>query len=204
ELCLGGASGHCTQRCSFRTDCPQAPVSSLCIQNYHLVTQVNGGNALVGLCFEDDTGESCNPSAPDNCFDGLCVGRQFNSQGQCSIRCQSATDCRPGYACGPKEFAINGQPQVVNVCVPVGEFCQGTGAEAAEFCFSSFCAAGDNNRGFCTTLCSSAASCPEGWSCIPAGDGVGFCGIACTTDADCPSGSQCGEAGADGVRVCTF
>lgn len=164
ELCLGDPrtmQGHCTERCTFRDDCPQVP-ASLCIQSYHNVAQ-NGGNAFVGLCYEDDSTDTCRTA--DDCFDGICIGRIVQQQADfiCSIRCRSADDCLPGLACGPKEFEINGQTVPINVCLPVGAACSGD----PDTCYSGTCVTDENNRGYCTTFCSQDNDpvCPEGWAC---------------------------------------
>ncbi len=172
-LCLGDPNtglGHCTERCVSRQECPQSP-ASLCIGSQHIVTNQPGGSELIGLCFADDTGVSCSPLGQNACFDGICIDRRPNNQveGQCSLRCQRASDCLPGYACGPKEFSVQGQAQLINVCVPVGTACQGVGIEAANQCYSGICLTDDqnNNLGLCTTLCGSNAACPAGWGCTP-------------------------------------
>jgi len=179
NLCLGDPAGvgRCVVRCAGRFACPQAPVSSFCITGDHLVTQQPGGEQLIGLCYQDDTGATCNPSVPNNCLDGLCIGRAPTGQieGQCTLRCHAAADCGAGMACGPKEFNVNGQAQLIDVCVPIGEICAGTGPTAADQCFSSFCVTDEGtNVGRCTTLCVTGAECPPGWGCVDAG-GTGIC-----------------------------
>jgi hypothetical protein len=148
----------------------------MCIQSYHSIVQQPGGNQLVGLCFADDTSIACR--TPNDCFDGVCIGRIVNNQADfvCSIRCRGASDCPPSHACGPKEFEIEGSPQIINVCVAVGGFCQGTGIEAADMCYSGTCVTDDqdNNRGFCTTFCGNDSSCPSGWNCLDV-EGTGIC-----------------------------
>ncbi len=173
-LCLGTPpNGRCVAECDQRASCPQQPVSSLCIQSYHLVTRQAGGDQLIGLCYQDDTGTRCDPSQANSCFDGLCVQRAPGGalEGICSIRCQRASDCAAGMACGPKEFQVNGQAQLIDVCVPIGEACAGVGAEAADQCYSSFCVTEENNIGLCTTLCADGRDCPAGWSCQDVGGG---------------------------------
>jgi Cys-rich repeat protein len=164
ELCLGaGASGRCTQLCSVREDCPQSP-SSLCIQNYH----VQGQAGAAGLCYADDTGQSC--TSADGCFDGLCIGRLTGQGGvvrQCTIRCERASDCRVGlvelpYGCGPISFD---QGNVSNVCTPLGQTC--SGANSADQCFTGICLTDDQtNVGYCSTWCVDDGNCPSGWGCL--------------------------------------
>lgn len=173
ELCLGDPrtlQGHCTARCALRGDCPQSP-ASLCIQSYHLVAQ-NGGNAFVGLCYEDDSTQRC--TTADDCFDGLCIGRILGQQADfvCSARCRAASDCLPGLACGPKDFEIDGQTVPINVCLPIGDACTGD----PDACYSGTCVTDDNNRGYCTTFCTrdNDPACPSGWSC-DAVDGGRIC-----------------------------
>lgn len=175
-LCLGDPNtgiGHCTERCGSRADCPQQP-ASFCISPQQIITNQPRGNELIGLCFADDTGVSCNPLAPNNCFDGVCVDRRINNQvsGQCTLRCQVASDCLPGYGCGPRAFDVEGNTEVINVCLPVGTACQGVGSEAADQCHSGVCLTDDenNNQGVCSVFCIGQGSCPTGWACQTIGE----------------------------------
>jgi hypothetical protein len=144
---------------------------SLCISQTNIITNQQGGNQLIGLCFADDTGTPCNPQEANSCFDGVCIDRLINNnvlEGRCTLRCLSSSDCAPDHACGAKLFNVDGQTQVLNVCIPVGDFCEGTGPNAADQCFSGVCLTDDmdNNRGYCSSFCTNDSLCPSSWECV--------------------------------------
>lgn len=178
ELCIGDpqtGQGHCTERCNFRQDCPSSP-NSLCIQSYHALAQA--APEISGICFADDTGTVCQNAG--SCFDSLCLVRQDPNGGldqRCTVRCQTSSDCLPGYGCGPVSFDTgNGQPTAINVCTPLGSTCSGSGSQAADQCFTGVCLTDDNtNVGYCTSWCLENGACPAGWECTPVAQDASVC-----------------------------
>jgi MYXO-CTERM domain-containing protein len=124
-------------------------------------------------------GDAC--SADTECSSLYCDG------GVCSQPCipGGAVACPSGYTCQVGTLPCRGSCRRAR---PLGDRCEGN-----DDCSSTICAArGDET--FCTQLCDADAPCPEGFSCMPAGDqsvcvpDLGGVDADCMVDADCLSG----------------
>lgn len=137
-------------------------------------------------------GERC--AADGECLSGECfadVGRSY-----CSRTCTADGNCAPGWHCRDGMCASGGRGEVGDRCVSNGDC-------AAE----RFCAHLPPDD-WCTRFCASAADCPTGMDCVPAGGRMlcaptlSLTGEVCTADEACLTG-LCASATTGGERVCT-
>jgi hypothetical protein len=185
-LCIAGA---CTQTCDWLqpSSCPSGfycddGASNSCTNGY-CVRGTAGGGAVGSPC-ADDT----------ECASLYC------ERGACSTPCipDGAVGCEPGFACrASRSLQCRGSCQRGRA---LGDACEG-----GDQCVTGPCAT-RGDQSFCTQICSDAMPCPDGFTCVAAGDtsacvpDAGGLDWACESDADCLSGVCTFDAG---VNYCT-
>lgn len=209
-LCIGGA---CTQTCDWVRpgSCPGGfycddGASSSCTSGYC----VRGTAGAGGL------GSAC--AADTECASLYC------DRGVCSQPCipGGAVACEPGFSCQAGALPCRGSCQRAR---SLGDACEGS-----DQCASGPCAT-RGDQSFCTQVCDSASPCPDGFSCMAAGDqsvcvpdrggldwpcasdgeclsevctldrGVTYCTRGCDASMPCPAGFVCDSTVSDG-SVC--
>lgn len=137
-------------------------------------------------------GEECEEA--EECRSGSCFADQGRSY--CTRDCEADADCPDGYHCRDLVCVSGPRGDIGDPCVANGDCGNGT-----------FCA----NRGeqhWCTTICEEG-TCPDGFSCVPAGDAMvcapdrGLVGDPCAASEECISGLCADMAGGGScTRLC--
>jgi V8-like Glu-specific endopeptidase len=139
------ASGNCADPGGFCTRACDA--ATPCGSGYHCRTGecVRGDLGTLGAgCVVDD---DCSTMAPD------CA--TIDGDRVCAAACGAMDACAGGFVCADTSAGRR--------CVPPGEPLGGACTDSAE-CRSGLCAGG-----LCTRICDAAATCPDDFTCTPAG-----------------------------------
>ena len=173
----------------------------------------DAGSSLLPLClpFEPPPerqprafGAECDGSI--DCESGLCVTDILGQQ-RCSAYCRSFEDCPEQERCVPISDGGNAclpgtrsrdapRPTVVPAPSPTppGEGMNNAPCDEDADCVGLLCLF-DEERGFCSELCSEDADCPEPHICLPIGGGESGCWFPEYIPPEpAPDGSPCGEA----------
>lgn len=190
---LGALPAEIATACVGPTECGGDPARAFCI----LDAFWTNGYCAVGGCRLD---EDCPPDSHCGFFPssgelGICIGD-----------CGAGGSClRPEHACSDLDF--DGRTE----CVPQGFGPGGIGAPCQQL---ADCAGGADARcladtqfgvagGYCSEMCFSDESCPEGSICQGRGPaGNGSCLTACAGPDDCPAGQLCFDRDFDGRPEC--
>jgi len=220
--CIDGFCGRdCTEdwHCGEKGSC----VGYTCHTN-DVVTEDDSGS------LEDALPEGCEPtpgpygaacSCKQECASALCVHNKVTNSAMCTQYCQNPAQCPGSDICVQVEHTF--------VCI-LNDSGQSTSCEPdAAMCYSGDYLQSKLSKCACTSVCTKAADCPEGFGCHLigvdkycvstgepcstdynpcfgqcAGDprtGIGFCTAICLTSADCPEAWTC-QPLAEGVSVC--
>ncbi|MEO0323895.1 MAG: S1 family peptidase [Myxococcota bacterium] len=149
-------------------------------------------------------GEPCDPSASD-CYD-RCIDDGLATY--CSRTCDDDAACGPGFHCRETEAEDGAR---TSLCVRGDRGIAGAGCLVNEDCDPGLFCASRNGTRWCTSFCTSADMCSEGFDCVAVSDDASVCapatgiqGDLCEESSDCLGGLCVGIPGADQVcsRVC--
>lgn len=194
-LCVdpGDGSRRCLAPCEANTGACLAGEVCLNVAGY------------CGACVDEsivaggrNLGETC--VSGTDCTSGVCFADEYpgrETRSYCSHACSADSDCGSRFHCRDGTCASGARGDVGSPCATNSDCLDGT-----------FCAAQGDER-WCTALCSSAADCTSGFSCVDAG-GVSVCapdlsliGQDCSTETDCVSGICAYGASATAAGACT-
>ena len=164
-----------TSECSAGLVCKETTKFgySRCVRSCVSDAQCPAGGRCIDLgdgdgkrCLEDDTGRTCTDPS-------VCNFACLTTQQYCTVGCASGSDCPGGYGC----MAVGSPAQ--NVCVKLEAYC---GVDPSVCIAPSACDADlDLIVEGCTSVCSTAADCPQ--RAAPLGDWTCEAGI-CKRPAD--------------------
>lgn len=214
-------AGKCDKECTQDANCPAGEECVL----YRCIGETRAADIP-----PDILPENCNPTdgpygaacnCKQECATALCVQNKITNSNVCTQFCQNDAQCPGPDVCIPVDQT--------SVCI-LNDSGQATSCNPDEaYCYKGVYLTNKLGKCACTTPCTKAVDCPEGFACHVlgadkacvstgetcganynpcfgqcAGDpnsGVGFCTGICITSADCPSGWTC-QPIADGVSVC--
>lgn len=180
NLCIGNpmtGTGACTESCVTEATCQPREA---CLQI------PNPGGGTTGVCVPTDTGTACPTGQPTNCVAGICIVHPGNtSLSVCTTPCLSSRACPMGFSCSLTQIGASTQ----QVCTPNGSLCSARGNSTQ--CHSRWCTTPPSmpSTGICTSQCSVATDCPDGWVC-GIDNGPGGMGVV---DRCFPAGMSCTE-----------
>ncbi len=149
------------------------------------VCTVYPGNGVPG-----SQGSTCLQTSNCATTGGLsCLGAVGSTSKICTVACSGAT-CPSGYVC--QQTSAGGQACLFPIGAPdLCKFCT-NGSD----CSTGNCVS-DGPHNWCTTSCTSNASCGNGYTCVQNGSSgnvcvpSGVCSAQCTTSGQCPLGYGC-------------
>jgi len=218
--------GFCDRECTKDWHCEEE--NSACVG--YMCTQVEPPLDVKAETAQDTLPENCNPTdgpsgaacnCKQECGSALCVQNKITNSNVCTQFCQNDAQCPGPDVCIPVDQT--------SVCI-FNDSGQDTSCDPdMAFCYKGVFLTNKLGKCACTTPCTKAVDCPDGFACHAlgadkvcvstgencstdynpcfgqcAGDpntGLGFCTGICISSADCPSGWTC-QPIADGVSVC--